>query len=340
VGLFLVSAFQFAGPVFADRGLPGDFVNTQFLYEVLPVALVGLAALFLPARALGPAVIALLCAQRFLEMRGVYPTLPAGSLAPPLPGLEAIPAADPARIVAAGTNFRPNGAALYGLEDVRGYESLVLDRFADTYPLWCRAQPASFNLVTRLDAPFLSFLNARYAIGAPKDRVPEGWRERVRTEALTLFENPGALPRAFVPMRLRSVEDSARRLGEMAGETDFTRTAWLSGTGADEVNGEAVLELRAVGPDLLVSADVSRRTPRTLVATSLPDWPGWRADAGGSALALTTVNHAFVGFWLPPGTHAVRLTYRPASFSLGLLALAAGAAAAALLAATARRRPS
>ena len=151
MGLFLVAAFEFAGPVFAERGLAADFVNTQFLYEVVPVALLGFAALLLPVRALVPSALVLLCAQRFLEMRDVYPTLPARALAPPLPGLEAISAAEPARIVAAGTIFRPNGAALYRLEDVRGYESLVLDRFADTYPLWCRAQPASFNLVTRLD---------------------------------------------------------------------------------------------------------------------------------------------------------------------------------------------
>ena len=107
-------------------------------------------------------------------MRGVYPTLPAESLAPPLPGLEAAHGDTPSRIVAAGTIFRPNGAALYGLEDVRGYESLVLDRFADTYPMWCRAQPASFNLVTDLGSPFLALLNARFAIGAPADRTPAG----------------------------------------------------------------------------------------------------------------------------------------------------------------------
>ena len=343
VGLVLVGAFQLARPVFANRGLPVDFVRSQFLYEVVPVALLGFAGLFLPRRTRGPAVIVLLCGQRVLEMRDVYPTLPARALAPRLSGLEAASTAGPSRVVAAGANFRPNGAALYGLEDVRGYESLVLDRFADTYPLWCRAQPASFNLVERLDAPFLSFLNARYAIGAPGDRAPEGWRERARTEVLTVFENPGALPRAFVPKRLRTVSDPARRLEEMAGEPDFSQTAWVSGPPEEagaEANGEAALEVRAVGPELRVSADVTRRV---LVATSLPDWPGWRALAGGRELQLATVNHAFVGFWLPPGRHQVRLRYRPASFSLGLLAFAAGAAAAvfaSLFAATVRRRPS
>jgi len=344
VGLALVVAFQLAQPVFADRGLPESFTWTQLLYEVVPVALLGFAALVLPARARVPAALALLCGQRFLEMRGVYPTLPAEALAPPLPGLEAAHGETPSRVVAAGTIFRPNGAALYGLEDVRGYESLVLDRFADTYPMWCRAQPASFNLVTDLGSPFLSLLNARFAIGAPTDRAPAGWIERARNSTLTIFENPRALPRAFVPRRLRFAADASRRLEEMAGETDFAGRAWLSrqplaGEAADVENGEAALELRSVGPDLLLVADVSRPA---FIATSLPDWPGWRAEAevGSAEVRVETVNHAFVGIWLPSGKHTVRLTYRPPSFLLGLTALAAGLVFAAVLAATARPRPS
>ena len=342
VGFALLVAFQAARPVFADRFLPIDFVTTQFLYEAIPVALLGLCGAFLPARRLAPSAFVLLCGQRFLEMRGVYPTLPADSLAPPLPGLEALLGSEPSRVVATGPTFRPNAAALYRVEDVRGYESLVLDRFADTFPLWCRPQPASFNLVTRPNLPFLGFLNARWGIGSPKEAVPAGWREITRNEFLAIFENPRALPRAFVPRRLRVVEDPARRLQEMAAETDFSRTAWLSrpdGAPTNEggANGEAVLSLRAVGPDLFVTADVSSPV---LVVTSEPDWPGWRADSAGRDLPLVTVNHAFVGFRLPPGRHLVRLTYRPGSFALGCAAFGLGLviAAAVLLAATRRPR--
>jgi hypothetical protein len=337
VGLVLVTAFQIARPVFEERILSPDFVGTQFLYEVVPLALLGLAAVFFPVRGFVTAVVVLLCAQRYVEMRGVYPTLPAGSLAPALPGLEAASASAPARIVATGTTFRPNAGALYRLEDVRGYESLVLDRFAETFPMWCRAQSASFNLVTRLDVPFLALLNVRYAVGSPGEPPPAGWRERARTEALSVFENPRALPRAFVPEKLRFGEDPARRLGEMAEARDFARTAWLSGgeAGSEKENGRAELEVRAVGPDLLVTADVSQQT---LVATSLPDWPGWKGETGDRELSLTTVNHAFVGFWLPPGRSAVRLTYRPHSFTLGLWAFAAASAAGLGLAWPALRR--
>ncbi len=341
VAAILLAAFFLARPVFADRALPPGFVKAQFLFEIVPVLLLAaVAASRRPPRQIASAAVVLLALQRFLEMRGVYPTLPAASLAPPLPGLAAIAnaaAADPARVVAAGTILRPNGATLYGLEDVRGYESLVLDRFADTYPLWCRAQPASYNLVTDLGAPFLAFLNARWAVGGPRDPAPPGWRELVRDADLAVFENPRALPRAFVPRTVRSEPDPARRLEAMGRETRFAETAWLSapaGSLAGEPGGEASLELREIGPDLSIDARVESRA---FVATSLPDWPGWRAMDGGNAIPLETVNHAFVGFWLAPGAHSVRLSYRPRSWPLGLAASAAGLLVAAGMAAAGRR---
>lgn len=338
-GTVILGAFLLALPVLRARGLALGFAGAGLAFELAPLGLLVLAGV---ARVTGPrlaaAALTLLVTQRFFEMRGTYPTLPAPTLAPPLPTLAAIPpGSDPRRVVGAGEVLRPNGAALYRLEDVRGYESLVLDRFADTYPLWCEAQPASFNRVADLSRPFLAFLNARYAIGAPGDPAPYGWREQARGPEMTIFENPRALPRAFVPSLLHREADPVRRLEAMAREKDFGKTAWISGEGAPvEENGVAALRLRAVGPDLVVSAEASSRA---FVATSLPDWPGWVAEDGTRRLPLETVNHAFVGLWIPPGRHTVRLSYRPGSWSLGLAAGGLGAAAALLLA-TARRRRS
>ncbi|HEX9149510.1 MAG TPA: YfhO family protein, partial [Thermoanaerobaculia bacterium] len=284
----------------------------------------------------------LLVGQRFFEMRGTYPTLPERALAPPLSIFSALPkTADPYRIVAAGDTFRPNAAALYGLEDVRGYESLVLDRFAETYPMWCRPQFASFNRVDDLTRPFLSFVNVRYGIADPATPALPGWALVARTREGSVFENPRALPRAFVPAKVRYQPDEKKQLAEMAETKDFGEVAWLGrpphpnplpeGEGA---NGRASVTVREVGTDLIVEADVRERT---LVATSIPDWPGWRAKAGSADVPLATVNHAFVGFWLAPGRQVVRLHYLPSSFLLGTL-LSAGAVIAVSLAAVLRRR--
>lgn len=339
----VLAVFLVARPVFSSRGLSPEFTWTGLAFEIAPLVLLALVGL--PGRAAGPrmaaAALVLLVGQRFLEMRGTYPTLPASTLAPPLPTLAALPiGGEPGRVVARGDVLRPNAAALYAIEDARGYESLVLDRFADTFPMWSRAQASSFNRVDDLASarPFLSLLNVRYAIGAPADPVPEGWREQARGPELAIFANPGALPRAFVPGALRRLPDPVERLAAMAALPDFSGTAFLSGAGpAEEQNGEAALRIRESGPDLVVEAVVSSRA---FVATSLPDWPGWIAESSGGALPLEAVNHAFVGFWLEPGRHGVRLTYRPASWTLGLAAFSAGCVIwIALALAASRRRP-
>jgi Bacterial membrane protein YfhO. len=333
----LLAAFFLSREIFQERGLPDSFTRSSFVWEIAPVALLAAAAIFFSRnrRAILFSVSLLLLVQRFGEMGGVYPTLPADVLAPPLPELAGLPADGPARVVAAGDVFRPNGAALYGLEDARGYESLVLDRFADTYPLWSKPQFASFNRVDDLASPFLSFLNVRFAIAPPDAPAPPFWQERLRGRDMAVFENPRALPRAFAPKTIRFESDPSRALAAMAIASDFTEIAWVR---AEEIgerrNGSAEISTREVGPDLLVTVSAPARV---FIATSLPDWPGWTAESGGTAIRLVTVDHAFVGFWLDLGRKTVRLRYRPASFSYGLASFAIGLAIAAAIGFRTRR---
>jgi hypothetical protein len=326
LALLLAALFLSRG-IFRERGLPDSFTQSSFVWEIAPVALLAAAAIFFSRnrRAILFSVAVLLLTQRFGEMGGVYPTLPSEALAPPLPELAGLRAGGPARVIAAGDAFRPNGAALYGLEDARGYESLVLDRFADTYPLWAKPQFASFNRVDDLAVPFLSFLNVRFAVAPPEAPVPNGWQVRSLGREMAIFENPRALPRVFAPTRIRSGGDPARALAEMRAATDFSETAWIPGATAEVGNGRAEISLRASGPDLIATVSAAERV---FLATSLPDWPGWIAESASQKISLVTANHAFVGFWLNAGRQTVRLHYRPASFSYGLAAFALGLLAA------------
>jgi hypothetical protein len=204
--------------------------------------------------------------------------------------------------------------------------------------------------VDDLTRPFLSFLNARYAIAEPAAPEPAGWKVIGQTREGRIFENAGALPRAFVPARVRIQPDAKRRLEEMAGATDFADTVWLGRSphrGLVETpltltlfpraeRGEtAKLRIREIGTDLLIEANLRERA---LVATSVPDWPGWRASSGGRAVELATVNHAFVGFWLPSGVHVVRLRYLPSSFLLGVALSAAAVVVSLFIFVFTRRR--
>jgi hypothetical protein len=328
--LFLAMVLFASRGVVRERSLPGDFVRASFLAELVPLLLLAAVSLVpgFSFRSLAAVALFLFAAGRVLEMGGVYPTLPATTLAPALPTLSALSGGErPYRVVATGETLRPNGATLYGLEDVRGYESIVLDRFADTFPLWCRPQFASFTRVDDLDRPFLSFLGVRYAIAPPDAKPSRGWDPSAAGKEMSVFANPRALARAFVPQTVRHETDPIVTLEEMQDAGDFSKTAWVQAAGASaaksEANGPATLQVRDVGPDLAISADCPGRV---LVVTSLPDWPGWVAkrDGGGGFLPTVTVNHAFVGLWLAPGHTSLRLTYRPRSFQRGLWAFALG----------------
>ena len=326
--VILGAAFSFSRGVFRERALPDPFVLASFAREAAPVAFLAVAGILFSRnrRALLFSALLLLLAQRVGEMGGVYPTVPADAFAPALPELAKLPADGLGRIAAPGDVFRPNGASLYGLEDARGYESLVLDRFTDAYPLWSKPQVASFNRVDDLSSPFVSFLNVRFAIAPPEAALPPGWRERSRGREMAVFENPRALPRLFVPRKIRGWKSADRALAEMRAATDFSETAWVAGETGEAGNGKAEISLRAAGPDLIATVTTAGRV---FLATSLPDWPGWTAESAGTRIPLVTANHAFVGFWLDAGRHTVRLHYRPASFFYGLAAFALGLLAAA-----------
>ena len=338
----LVAVFLLSRGVFRDRALSDSFVASSFAAELVPLLVFGAVSILsgVSARACAALALLLFAQERWLEMKGTYPTLRASTLAPPLSGLEMVARGAPGRLVAAGDTFRPNAAALYGVEDVRGYESIVLARLADTFPLWSAPQAASFNRVDDLNRPFLSFLNVRYALAAPETPglpgpgpaealAKAGWRLARRTESLAVWENLQALSRAFVPKILRYEPDAARTLSEMAASRDLSETVRVEEEHARRANnGSALLELRAAGPDLVIAADAPAGA---LVATSLPAWPGWRAETGDRDLPLVVVNHAFVGFFAPAGRTLVRLHYRPPSWSIALTSASAGVLLSVLL---------
>src|SRR5262249_1000605 len=157
------------------------------------------------------------------------------------------------------------------------------------------------------------------AVAPPEAPVPPGWTETARGPELALFENPKALARAFVPKSLAFASQPADLLQRMQETADFGDVCWLTGSEPSRQNGRARVAVLAVGPDLLLRADAEEPA---FIATSVPDWPGWRAEAEGREIPTKTVNHAFVGFFLDAGKREVRLTYRPGSFRSGLVLFA------------------
>ena len=301
-------------------GVEPDLILALISIELVPLVAVALLLLFrAPARVALPLVLGLILVQRTLVDGNIYPTLPRSAWYPEVPVVWEMQKDErtPFRIVGLNYALIPDTAALYGLEDVRGYEAMTFERLTQTFPLWSVPQPVSFNVVTDLGRPFLSFLNVRYAV-ALKDAVPpEGWRVVLRDRDSQLLENTRVLPRAFVPRRVRYERGGVDVLLSMSKTKDFGEVAWITVAGYEPheiANGPGTLTLRREGFSYRIDAEMEGDG---WVVLSDSKWPGWRAYIDGRRVETHYANHAFVGVFVPRGKHELRLVYVPEAFTRG-----------------------
>jgi len=325
-------------------GLTPAYLHGRLAGALAPLLLGALCVAAVAGKRASPglaasALLGIVVVSRIAEGGLFYPTLPAEAFYPRLPVLDAIPRGRPERVVGLWSALVPNTSTLYGLEDVRGYESLTLLRYRATYDLWCRPLPSWYNIVEDLRPPFLSFLNVRWAIVAAGSPAPPGWTRRASTAGADLLENGAVLPRAFVPETIRAVPDDNRSLDVMKTIPDFSKegvygVATTEPVGEPVRNGAARVRIASYRPealDLEVDAD-----GMALIGTSIPAWRGWRTLLDGNRIEPRIYNAAFLGFAVPPGRHRLELRYRPDSFRAGVIVSALTLLAAA---ATGLRRP-
>jgi len=317
--------------------LTPDFVRANAIREVAPLLLAfALLIAFRTNRAAAAGLIALLLLQRVVEIGGYIPAVDRRAFFPPIAGFESFPhSGEPYRIVGQGSLFAPNVAALYGLEDVRGYQAMTFARLAETFPLWSIPQPVWSNRVDDLTAPMLSMMNVRFALALPDSPIPPSWRLIGRHPGYALLENSRALPRAFVPRVVHTGLDNVIR--DMRACSDFSAEAWIEtpGPAMDVANGTGSVRVRADGSRLLLHA--SMQSPGWIVVSETA-WSGWRASSGGNPIKLHFADRAFLGMYIPSGDHDIVLSYRPKAVTTGAIASIATAMGLVLFAIVRRRR--
>jgi hypothetical protein len=324
-------------------GVDPNVIRIVALAEVLPLAAVAfLLFARTPLRIALPTVLILILGQRMVTDGSIYPSLPQHDFYPKIPLIRAIPTDSKEPFRVAGEHFVliPDTAAIYQLEDPRGYEAMTFARLADTYPVWSIPQPVSFNAIGDLQPPFLSFLNIKYAIVPLPVKLTEGWREVMKDRSAKLFENTRVLPRAFVPRHIRYEQNGGPIVKAMTTANDFSDTAWIEVPELpphEIANGPGTLTLHKDGFGL--SIDAVMENDGWIVA-SQSAWKGWRAYIDGHRVQTRFANHAFLGVFVPKGRHNVKLQYLPESFTRGrnISFTTLGALIAAAIFPSARRR--
>jgi 2-polyprenyl-3-methyl-5-hydroxy-6-metoxy-1,4-benzoquinol methylase len=318
-------------PHSAAAGYPDLALDRWQVWSLVPLLVMALIVFLTARRTLGwvaVAFVVVLAVQRTGEMGSFYPTIPARAFYPRVPPLDALPVHEerPWRFVGQDFQMIPNQGTHYGIEDVRGYQAILHHGFAELVPLWAHQLPSWYLSVRRINRPFLSMMNVRYAMTAGPRQVP-GWRLVASGRSSRLWENPAVLPRAFVPRRVRFGVPPHLEIEEMKGVKDFRGLAWIvPPESSEEVspgeqrNAPGWVDIRRRGLGFELTTRMKRR-PGWVVVTETA-WKGWRAridDAGGHReIPVGIGNHAFLALLIPKGSHKVELFYRPRSFELGL----------------------
>jgi hypothetical protein len=169
-------------------------------------------------------------------------------------------------------------------------------------------------------------------------------RRRGPSKALVVFENPRALPRAYVTYRARPAPP-AEELLAILSRSDFDPLAESYLEGGPGLPAVSDAPLRG-GPaaivrdePALVEVDVELEAPGLLVLADTY-FPGWQATVDDEPVDIHPANHLFRGVIVPAGQHRVRFAYRPRSLMLGIAASGVGIAVLLVLGRPATAAPS
>jgi hypothetical protein len=174
----------------------------------------------------------------------------------------------------------------------------------------------------------LALLNARQVL-SPFPTTARGFRPAGEDEGLRLYEVQGAFGRAFFPLDARVATDAEAFDALRTPGFDPGRTALVAPLPEGILlprprpsGSWAVARFLADEPERAVLS-TSASAASLLVLTRTWD-PGWRARVDGVPVPHLRADLALLAVVLPPGEHRVELTYRPASFRIGLGLSAAG----------------
>ncbi|TAK30037.1 MAG: hypothetical protein EPO21_20015 [Chloroflexota bacterium] len=250
---------------------------------------------------------------------------------------------EPYRVVSfdQGGALQPNTAMLAGIQDVRGYDTVIPRQYVEYWSLLEKPSGLLYSQIDRLmdprslQSPLLDLLNVKYVLTTASIGLPN--LEEVYRGEISIYRNTRVLPRAFMiddPAGVTVARDKEQALGLLSKPSfDPRRSLILEG---DVPFRSWEKQLGQPAPTVDLEYQGSNRVILHTSAASdgylvLSDsyFPGWRALLDGAEAPVLRANRIFRGVFVPAGDHEVQLRYDPLSFRVGsyislLFALAAG----------------
>ncbi|MCB0012545.1 MAG: flippase, partial [Anaerolineales bacterium] len=240
--------------------------------------------------------------------------------------------------------FNANAGWLYGLEDIRGYDSVILRQYTDYMGAIEPQNELLFNRIQGLadwnaiNSPLVDLLGVKYIITQETLDLPKlalAWEG----EGVRIYENLAVMPRAYTIARTATAP--VADFQEAVAQYDPRQYVLVEAT-AGTATATDVQSGQPQPAEVLARGNIELIALAEIVE---PSWlilndtyaPGWRAfvrpvDTAGEPLAdeqelpITLVNGNFRGVQLnDSGRYEVRFRYSPTSFLVGGLTSLMGA---------------
>jgi hypothetical protein len=225
------------------------------------------------------------------------------------------------RILGGGDVLVPNTAAIYNLNDARGYDFITLRRYEE----FITGKAGDFFFYAQAPSlpPGLQLLNVKYLLLKKPMALDPVRFELVYSGEAFIYRNKNFQERILPVFDYRVERDPARILAQVRSPGfDPARTLLL------EEEPERV-ESGAASADPHATARIaSFESNQVVIEASLPRpgflllldtyYPGWSAYVNGRQTRIYRANYNFRAVSLPAGKSTVRFSYLPNSLLLGL----------------------
>lgn len=209
----------------------------------------------------------------------------------------------------------PNTAGLFGLQDVRGYESVyTLDysRYLSRLDGRSGAFGAGAWPTNTIVHPMLDALNMQYLLSV--EPIEHDALELVYDGEIYIYENINALPRVSLYAHYEVVEDNDAVLDALSDPGfDPSMDLYFAEGDAPSISRDAnavnvgTATITRYEPNR-VTIEVSGSGDRLLVLGDM-DYPGWVARLNGEAVPIHRANYLFRAVVIPTGEHELEFEY-------------------------------
>jgi hypothetical protein len=226
-------------------------------------------------------------------------------------------------------NFSENRFMSFGIYSLGGYHAAKLKSYQDVM----NAMFAVFN-ESAYPAAIIDMLNAKYFVAQyPIFREGSSFPLVFQSENAYVYENPGALPRAFCvgAARVLSPQDALAAL--RAADFDPSREAILNEEPSIRPESSEGSSARIVDYELnSISIAAHVEKPCVLVVSEIA-YPDWHAEVDGAETPILTADYCLRAVPLPAGDHEIRMRFSSRVLRVSLIVSILSLAAAAVVSA-------